>query len=284
MLPLSQTVAPKKSNKGIKLLILAAAVLCIMLAVGAWFAQQRKERVVIATRHVPFGQQIAKDDLATIEVAYDRAQQIQGITNPNIVIGQWARHEIVENAMILPAMLQATPPTQPVYPSGQMLNKNMVAVPFSTETVGPLTIRDLINIVYLDETGDPRRCNTYTIPASTGTTTNTSQTTSQGDELGQPYACRLVTGVRVLHVDAEQKVAYIEVPQETSLSVWAVQAAGLPMYAERIGATSDPMVPLQRLDVTQITPELVETTGFTSTTELSATHTLDDPKTAEVQP
>ena len=51
-------------------------------------------------------------------------------------------------------------------------------------------------------------------------------------QAGQPYACRLLVNVNVLHVDGEKATAYLELTPYQAQAMRALQAAALPLYAE----------------------------------------------------
>src|SRR5262245_37007401 len=124
--PLSQALNPKKSNPLPTLLLVLG--LCIALGAGAYgyLESRRTETVVIAVRSVPFGQQISADDLGTIELPLHRPTQLAGISDANAIVGKWAAREIGPNDMVQPNMLLESAPDQPVYPSGQKLDKDTV--------------------------------------------------------------------------------------------------------------------------------------------------------------
>jgi hypothetical protein len=205
-------------------------------------------------RTVPFGQQISADDLATIEVPYHRPVQLAGITDPQAIIGQWAAREIGPDDLVQPGMLMPAPPDQPVYPNGAQLARDMVPLPFSTETIGPLTHYDRVNIGFNDPAGDQALCQ------NSGGSAASAPVAADATEQGRPYACRLLQRVRVLYVDEERQVAYLEVTPYQAHAIWALQAADLPLWGERYGATSDPLAALDRLDASQLDPHMIDAT------------------------
>lgn len=261
--PLSQALAPKRSSLLPSLLLISGILLALSAAAYGYYQQQRTERVVIAVRPLQFGQQITAEDLATIEVPLHRPQQLAGITTPDLIVGKWVGREIGANDLVQPGMILDRAPDQPVYPSGEELRKNMVALPFSTLTVGPITNRDVINVGFNDPTGDQNRC--QNVGGSV-----VSETTTGVDGAPQPYACRMITGVNVLYVDETSKIAYLELPPQAAHAVWAIQAANLQLWGERYGATSEPITPLQRLDPTQIKQEQVTIPGTPAEAETGA--------------
>ncbi|NTW98215.1 MAG: flagellar biosynthesis protein FlgA, partial [Oscillochloris sp.] len=74
----------------------------------------------------------------------------------------------------------------------------------------------------------------------------------------RPYACRLLSAVRVLYVDEGAGVAYLELTPYQSHTIWALQAAGLQLWGERYGAASAPLQGLDRLDIGQVTADDLE--------------------------
>jgi SAF domain len=144
--PLGQVLTPRKSNLAPALLLILGLIIALSAATYGYIESRRTEKVIIAVRSVPYGQQFTADDLGTIELPLHRPIQLAGIANPNQVIGTWAAREIGPNDIVQPTMLLATAPDQPVYPSGQKLDRDTVPIPFSTETIGPLTYRDVVNV------------------------------------------------------------------------------------------------------------------------------------------
>lgn len=253
--PLSQALAPKRSRFLPTLLLVIGIVMALSAAAYGYMQQQRTERVTIAIRPLQFGQQITAADLATIEVPLHRPQQLAGISDPQLVVGKYVAREIGANDLVQPTMLLDRAPDQPVYPSGEALQPDMVAVPFSTVTIGPLTNRDVVNIGFNDPTGDPGRCQ------NVGGQSSVTTSKPGVDGKPQPYACRMITGANVLYVDEPNKIAYLELPPSAAQAVWAIQAASLQMWGERYGSTSAPLPPLERLDATQIKPDQVQIPG-----------------------
>jgi hypothetical protein len=142
-------------------------------------------------------------------------------------------------------------PDQPVYPSGQKLDKDTVPVPFSTTTIGPLTFHDLVNIGYNVTSGDPQLC--LSNGGTVQTTAPVSVPTSADDQAqARPFACRLLQRVKVLYVDDGKGVAYLQLTPYQSHVIWALHAAGVSMWGERYGASSDELPAMDRLDAAQV--------------------------------
>jgi hypothetical protein len=252
--PLGQVLNPRKSNLVPALLLVLGLIIALSAATYGYIESRRTEKVVIAVRSIPYGQPITADDLGTVEVPLHRPVQLAGIGDPSQVIGTWAAREIGVNDLLQPTMLLTTAPDQPVYPSGQKLDKDTVPVPFSTETIGPLTYRDVVNVGYNSTTGDPQMCIanggsvSASTPASVPATTDGNTTYPQG----RPFACRLLQRIKVLWVDTDKNVAYLQMTPYQAHTVWALQAANVQMWGERYGATSDELPSLDRLDAAQV--------------------------------
>jgi hypothetical protein len=249
--PLGQVLTPKKSNLAPALLLILGVVVALGAATYGYIESRRTEQVIIAVRAVPYGQQISADDLGTIELPLHRPAQLAGIAAPDLVVGRWAAREIGANDVVQPAMLLQTAPDQPVYPSGQKLDKDTVPVPFSTATIGPLTSRDLVNVGYSAQTGDPEMCRAS--GGEVGEVAPAAATGSSGAAQGRPFACRLLGRVKVLYVDEGASIAYLQMTPYQAHTIWALQAAGVQLWGERYGATSDELPALDRLDAGQIT-------------------------------
>src|SRR2546421_897876 len=122
--PLGQVLTPKKSNLVPALLLILGVIIALSAATYGYIESRRTEKVIIAVRSVPFGQQITADDLGTIELPLHRPVQLAGIGDPTMIIGKWAAREIGPNDLLQGNMLLDTAPDQPVYPSGVKLDKD----------------------------------------------------------------------------------------------------------------------------------------------------------------
>lgn len=244
--PLGHVLTPKKSNLVPALLLILGIVVALSAATYGYIESRRTERVLIAVRSVPFGQQITVDDLGTIELPMHRPAQVAGIGNPNLVIGRWAAREIGPNDLLQRNMLLDTRPDQPVYPSGVKLDRDTVPVPFSLDTIGPLTHHDVVNVGYNSQTGDPAMCR-----ANGGDVQETGPV-EVGAVRGRPFACRLLQRVKVLYVDEGKGVVYLQMTPYQAHTIWSLQATQVQLWGERYGATSDELPSMDRLDASQI--------------------------------
>ena len=247
-LPIGQALTPRRSTLIPTLLLVLGMVVALGAAAYGYVESRRTERVIIAVRDVPLGQQISADDLGMIELPLHRPVQVAGIGDASLVIGRWAAREIGANDLLQPTMLLETAPDQPVYPSGVRLDKDTVPVPFSTTTIGPLTERDVVNVGYNAPSGDPELCRATGGDAS-GPAPAPAAT---GAVMGRPFACRLLQRVKVLYVDDGKGVAYLQMTPYQAHTIWSLQAAGLQLWGERYGATSDELPSMDRLDASQI--------------------------------
>jgi hypothetical protein len=247
--PLGQALARKRANP-LPAIILAIGLLAAITLAALGFLESRKaESVVILVRNVPYGQQIAAEDLGSVELPLHRPSQLAGVAGPAAAIGQYAARNLGASDLLQPTMLMAQPPTQPVYPNGEALAPNMVPLPFATATVGPISSRDRLNIGFSDPSGAPDLCDQARAAAGG----QRPSATPPAPEQARPYACRLLSSLRVLYVDEGAGVAYLELTPYQAHTVWALQAAGLQLWGERYGAASAPLDGLDRLDIGQVT-------------------------------
>ncbi|MEI7771473.1 MAG: SAF domain-containing protein [Chloroflexales bacterium] len=252
--PLGQALAHKRASP-LPTIILAVGLIAAIALASLGFLESRKtEAVVILARDVPYGQQIAAEDLGSVELPLHRPAQLAGVAGPTAAIGQYAARNLGANDLLQPAMLMAQPPTQPVYPNGEALAPNMVPLPFATATVGPISYRDRLNIGFSDPSGAPDLCDRARAAAGGSRPAATQLATAQA----RAFACRLLSSVRVLYVDEGAGVAYLELTPYQAHTVWALQAAGLQLWGERYGTTSAPLEGLDRLDIGQITLDALE--------------------------
>lgn len=273
---LSSALAPKKSKLVPVLLLIAGLVVALGAAAYGYIESQRTEKVVIVARPIAYGQQIVAEDLATIELPLHRPVQMAGLTDPSVVIGKWAARDLGQNDLLNTTMLLPVAPDHPVYPNGRELHKNMVPVPFATSTIGPLTDRDLVNLGFTST--DPRLCNQVggtvmqtpagllvsmtTVPAApiqSGQLQAAQQAPAPAVDPNAPqagqqlraFACRFLERVPVLYID--NGTAYLEVTPYQAHAVWALQASGSQLWGERYGQSSDPLVPMDKLDAAAVT-------------------------------
>lgn len=246
--PLSSALTPKKSQIAPVLLILLGITASLVAAAYGYIESRRTERVVIAARDVSYGQQITADDLAVIELPLHRPVQVAGITDPNAVIGQYATRQIGVNDLLQPGMLSPNPPDEPVYPNGRKLERNMVPAPFALTGVGPVSDRDRLNIGFI--ASDPALCDRARADVSPGTILNVPTTPLVMQEGARSYACRWMSGIPILYI--EEDVAYLEMTPMQAHALRALQAANVALWAERYGATSEPLQYMDRLDAAQV--------------------------------
>ena len=92
-------------------------------ATYGYIESRRTEQVIIAVRYVPYGQLISADDLGTIELPLHRPAS-SPVSVTRTIVGTWAARGIGPNDLLQATMLLDTiAPDQPVYPSGQKLER-----------------------------------------------------------------------------------------------------------------------------------------------------------------
>ncbi|NTU80087.1 MAG: flagellar biosynthesis protein FlgA [Chloroflexales bacterium] len=249
---LGQALTRKRANPLPALLLAVGLIATVGFAILGYLESQRTEALVVLTRDIPYGQQIAAEDVSTVELPLHRPAQLAGLSDPAAVVGQYAARSLGVNDLAQPGMLMPAPPTQPVYPNGEQLGVNMVPVPFSVAALGPVSHHDRVNLGFTDATGDPALCDAAMSAAAGAEPTPQSPSSASGPAL-RPYACRLISSVRVLWIDGG--VAYLEMTPYQAQAIWAVQAAGVQLWGERYGITSDPLPAFDRLDLGQVNSE-----------------------------
>jgi hypothetical protein len=265
---LTQALTPKRQNMTAALLLITGLVLCISAAAYGFIESRRTERVVIAARDVPYGHQFVADDLAIIELPLHRPVQLAGVTDPALVIGQYAARTIGPNDIVQRTMLQASPPDDPVYPNGAELGRDMVPVPFALAALGPVTDRDTVNIGFAS--ADPELCDREIADVALGAVLGEPAPLTNGGadapHFARAYACRFMSGVPILYIEGGESggVAYLEMTPAQAQGLRALQAAGVTLWGERYGAHSTPLLFMDRLDASQVTlPDLTQPVSTT---------------------
>jgi len=251
--PLSQALSRKRSSPLPALLLGLGLIAAVAFAILGFLESRRTEPVVILVRAVPFGQQISAEDLGTLALPLHRPAQLAGVADPAVAVGRYAARDLSPDAIVQPIMLLDAPPDQPVYPNGQALAPNMVPLPFATLSIGPLTAHDHVNIGFSDRAGSPDLCDQARRAAAGAKPTVATPASALAQP--RPFACRLLSSVRVLFVDDEAGVAYLELSPYQAHTVRALQAAGLELWGERYGLSSDTLPALARLDIGQVSAE-----------------------------
>lgn len=238
---------PRRTN------VLAVALLIIGIVVGVgmgaygYVESRRTEPVVIAVRDVPYGRQIVADDLGVVDMPFYRPKELEGFTNQNALIGQYAARDIRANDLVQPSMVSPDPPDEAVYPNGRKLAPNMVAAAFSLGGVGPITDRDRINIGFISS--DPTVCDRTKADVAPGTVLPPPPPIAIAEN-ARSYACRWMSGVPILYI--EEGVAYLEMTPAQAHALRALQAAGVSFWAERYGSSSAPLQYMDRIDASQV--------------------------------
>ncbi len=265
---LSQALARKRSNALPLVLLALGLIVAVAFAVLGYLESQRTEQVVVLVRDVPFGQAISAEDLGVLMLPLHRPAQLAGLSDPALVVGKYAARDLGANDLAQPSMLLDEPPDQPVFPNGQALTPNMVPVPFATTSIGPLTARDTVNIGFSDRAGSPDLCDSARSAAAGERPTMIAASSALAQP--RPFACRLLSAVRVLYVDEAAAVAYLELTPYQAHTIRALQAAGLELWGERFGASSEQLPPLDRLDIGQVNSAELTAPAAPADTEASA--------------
>lgn len=246
---LGQALARKKNNPLPAILLAVGIIAAVAFAVLGYLESRKTEKVAVLTRDVAYGHVISAEDVGLIEVPLHRPEQLAGIASAEAVVGKYATRNLGTNDLLQPAMVMAEPPTQPVYPNGEKLTDNMVPVPFSVATIGPLTYRDRVNIGFSDAAGSPDLCDNARSAADGQKPTALTSSDGASTQL-RPFACRLMSYVRVLYIEGD--VAYLEMTPYQAQTIWALQAANLQLWGERYGLASDTLPAMERLDAGQV--------------------------------
>lgn len=241
--------------------IITLAIALVAIGAGFYLALTTHRTTLIAVwaRPVAAGQPIQPEDLTTLAVPADRPPALEGIADPALLVGQWTTRSVGQGEIIYPSQVQASAPSTPYYPNGEALPEGFVAVPFSLQTVGPVTDRDYINVNVIDPSGDPRRCSEL---GGTPSSFNATMTEAPATPV---VTCRLIPQMEILYVDQAANVAYLAATPYQSQVIYTLTAQdGTRLYGERYGATSPALPYLTRLDPNVIDPALL--TGSVSET------------------
>lgn len=240
---LAQGLRPAKSAWFGQALLVIGILVALLAATYGWTQRSAQEPVVLAARDIPMGRLISIDDLKIIELQVYRSVDVAGFQNTGLVAGQWAGRNIFAGDIVQPASLSAAAPDVPIYPNGRSLEKNMVAVPFAIQSLGPITERDVINIGISSRDIDvcPSLPEQAVLP----------------DSEDSSYACRIMERIPILYIDPETTTAYLAMTPYQAQALQAVQVAGVVVWAERYGTTSDGLSIMTRLDATSIDPGLM---------------------------
>ncbi|KPL79970.1 SAF domain-containing protein [Herpetosiphon geysericola] len=248
---------PQKAIRRSPLPILLTILGILAVAFGIYtnVMNQRTELVAIWSRDVPAGVQITLEDLGTIAVPINRVPQLDGVSNPEILVGTWSTRNVGKDELATMAQVSMVPPTRPMYPNGKALPQGMVPLPFSTTTVGPLTDRDYLNIGFTDPTGDQDRCREVGGTPTNGDVTevltegsipegasvlpaSASNVSANGEPI--PYTCMLMTKLEVLYVDGTKGAAFLAGTLYQSQALWTVSAIpGVSLFGQRYSGDSE---------------------------------------------
>ncbi len=255
----ANTLTPRKSSRSwiLPLLLVVGSLVVIGLGLYMTIVGNRSELVLVWARPVVAGQQISDEDITTMALPINRPEQLQTLKGSSNIIGMWATRSTGTGELVTAQQLSAEAPTTPYYPNGAKLPENMVALPFSLQSVGPIDDHDTVNISFVDTTGDPQRCSALGGQSAQATALpNTPSADTQGNPL--PITCRLLPQVPVLYVDQGDKIAYLAVTPYQSQVVYTLSALEtVQLYGERYGTTSSPLPYMTLLTPSSIDADLL---------------------------
>ena len=168
----------------------------------------------------------ASDPLAGVH----RPVQLRGISDQRAVVGRYAARELRPGDLLQPSMLRDDAPSQPRYPNGALLTRGMVPFAVALRGLGPLSVHDRLNLGFSDSGGGAQLCS------------------AAPDTAAVPYACRLLSSLRILYIDEAAGLLYVEVTPYQAQSLYALQAAGVVLWAERYAADAPQLSELSRLE------------------------------------
>lgn len=213
-------------------LLLAAAALATgslswVLATGA----AQTDPVLLAAISVAPGEQITAAQLTIVQAPRFRPAALQGIADPALVIGQYARVQISPNQLVTPDLVQPVPLGQHVFVNGalpaELLQATVYELPRTA--LSSITAQDRVNILVLvDETRGPDP--TFSVGAI--------DTPGRG--------ARVVRVLRDLNVLAvNERTAFLEVSDTQSVYLWSLQNSGVTVVGELAAASGAPLGPVQ---------------------------------------
>lgn len=206
---------------------LATGSLSWILATGA----AQTEPVVLVAVSVAPGEQITAVQLTLVQAPRYRPAALQGITDPALVIGQYARVQLSPNQLMTPNLVQPVPLGQHVFVNGalpaELLQATVYELPRTA--LSTVTAQDRVNILVLvDETRghDP------------AFSVGTIDTPGRG--------ARVVRVLRDLNVLAvNERTAFLEVSHTQSVYLWSLQNSGVTIVGELAAVSGAPLGPVQ---------------------------------------
>ncbi|HMO57205.1 MAG TPA: SAF domain-containing protein [Roseiflexaceae bacterium] len=216
------------------LLAVAALVtgsLSWVLATGA----AQTDPVVLVSIAVAPGEQITAAQLTLVQVPRFRPAALQGITDPALVIGQYARVQLSPNQLVTPDLVQPMPLSRHVFVNGplpaELLQATVYELPRTA--LSTVTAQDQVNILVLvDETRgrDP------------AFSVGTIDTPGRGARV-----VRVLRDLNVLSVN--ERTAFLEVSHTQSVYLWSLQSSGATVVGELTVAGGAPLGPVQLADL-----------------------------------
>lgn len=235
-------------------LVIALGVLLLVVA-GVWIVQeqQQRARVIIATRDIPMGAAIGSDDVAVIEIPAQRPDALRGMEDLSAVIGTYATVSIPKGMLLRSDLIQSTPVRWVVFPNGQSLADGMVAAQIPIKDIGIVQEGRWLNIGF--QSSDPLLCDRVVAeqggvlpPIISGDTTiddiEVPSSVGMRNDTQPRYACRWVSGLKVLYVDRD--VAYVAMTPAQHLVWQALRAGDVAMWYEAYNADQRMLKSLDR--------------------------------------
>lgn len=262
MFTTSGTLTPRRPRRTwiMPAILTLIALLISGSGLGLALTANQTEQVLVWARPVVAGQRISAEDITTIALPINRPPALNTLSEGNQPVGLWVLRNNNTGELINSSQLSTTAPTIPFYPNGASLPANMVALPFATDTIGPLSDNDTININFIDSSGDPQRC---TALGGTSEQIEAIANDLQGKHL--PITCRLLPQMEVLYVDSANQIAYLAATPYQSQAVYTLSAIEhVQLYGERYGSTSEALPYLTLLNPANLNADML--TGPVSTT------------------
>lgn len=211
-------------------LIVGGLIGALLMAVLAWREGARQEPVMVVLREITVGAPLAAEDFELVMLPRHRPVQLRGISDQRAVVGRYAARELRPGDLLQPSMLRDDAPSQPRYPNGALLTRGMVPFAVALRGLGPLSVHDRLNLGFSDSGGGAQLCS------------------AAPDTAAVPYACRLLSSLRILYIDEAAGLLYVEVTPYQAQSLYALQAAGVVLWAERYAADAPQLSELSRLE------------------------------------
>jgi len=243
--------------------ISTVVLLLIALALGSigWMtAMQARQTdpLVVAARPIAPGTRIAAEDLKVIHLGRMEPGMLQGVGDPTMLVGSYARVQLSADQPVGAGLVQAAPLEQHVYQNGALPAELLTDVVFELDRVrlSHLTSQDAVNILAVLDT-------------SRGNDTEIAVHTMDVAGSGARVV-RVLRDINVLHVT--ETTAFLDVTPEQSSYLWALTAQGVRIVGEVV---TDPVAPLGPITAAEM--DLLEMDALLDTAEAGANATPSAP-------